>query len=379
LNELSIAHIDCDAYYAALHKRDNPSLRNVPVIVGGGKRGVVSTACYIARSYGVKSAMPAFMAKKLCPQAVFIKPNMKLYSDNAKIIRAIFDEITPAVETVSIDEAYLDLSGTKLLHGLTPAQLLAKISQRIEYEIGITISIGLSENKFLAKTASDMDKPRGFFILSKEDIANILWGREIGFLHGVGKATATRFNKLGYKNIGDIAKADKLKIISQFGDHGEWLYNIANGNDNRKVENEHNAKSISTETTFLEDIKCYESLSGILKTLCEKIARTARNKHLVGKTINIKLKTRDFKTITRQISTTPTQTAKTIFQLADSLLKKEMSKAPFRLIGIGLSELIDENLKNNYDLFIENDKNLDLERAIDKISDKFGKDIFKRF
>ncbi len=379
LSRLSIAHIDCDAYYAALHKRDNPELNNVPVIIGGGKRGVVSTACYIARSYGVKSAMPTFMARKLCPNAVFIKPNMKLYIDNAKKIRAIFEEMTPSVEAVSIDEAYLDLSGTEKLHGLNPSQILAKIAKRIEDEIGITISVGLSENKFLAKTASDMDKPRGFYILSKAEVHEILWKREIGFLHGVGKATTARFNKLGYKYIGDIAKSDKFKIIAQFGEHGEWLYNIAHGNDNRKVESEHNAKSISTETTFLEDIKDYELLSGSLKNLCEKIARTARNKKLVGKTINIKLKTHDFKTITRQISVPPTQTAKTIFKLADGLLQKEMTKAPFRLIGIGLSELLDENSQNNYDLFMEKDKNLELERAIDKISDKFGKDIFKRF
>ena len=379
LNNLYIAHIDCDAYYAALHKRDNPELKNVPVIIGGGKRGVVSTACYIARSYGVKSAMPTFMARKLCPNAVFIKPDMKLYSENARKIRAIFEEITPSVEAVSIDEAYLDLSGTQKLHGLNPAQLLAKIANRIEDEIGITISVGLSENKFLAKTASDMDKPRGFYIISKAEVPKILWNREIGFLHGVGKATAARFNKVGYKLIGDIAKANKFKFISQFGEHGEWLYNIANGNDNRKVESEHNTKSISTETTFVEDVKDYEAIRTALKNLCEKLARTARNKRLVGKTINIKLKTHDFKTITRQISTTPTQTAKTIFKFADEMLKKEMARSPFRLIGIGLSELLDENSQNNYDLFMEVDKNLELERAIDKISDKFGKDIFKRF
>ncbi len=379
LNNLYIAHIDCDAYYAALHKRENPELKNVPVIIGGGKRGVVSTACYIARSYGVKSAMPTFMARKLCPNAVFIKPDMKLYSENARKIRAIFEEVTPSVEAVSIDEAYLDLSGTQKLHGLNPAQLLAKIANRIEDEIGITISIGLSENKFLAKTASDMDKPRGFYIISKAEVPKLLWNREIGFLHGVGKATAARFNKLGYKLIGDIAKANKFKFISQFGEHGEWLYNIANGNDNRKVESEHNTKSISTETTFVEDVKDYESIRTALKNLCEKLARTARIKKLVGKTINIKLKTHDFKTITRQISTTPTQTSKTIFKFADEMLKKEMAKSPFRLIGIGLSELLDENSQNNYDLFMEVDKNLELERAIDKISDKFGRDIFKRF
>ena len=379
LENLSIAHIDCDAYFASLHKRDNPELRNVPVIIGGGSRGVVSTACYIARSFGVKSAMPIFQARKLCPNGVFIPPNMQLYRDNAIKIRKLFDELSPAVEAVSIDEAYIDLSGTEKLHNYKPAQTLAILSKRVEKEIGITISIGLSENKFLAKTASDMDKPRGFYILSKEDVPNVLWNREVNFLHGVGKATAKRLQNLGYLTIGDLAHADKYRLMAQIGEHGEWLYNIANGNDNRKVESNHDAKSLSTETTFANDISDFEQLSSILKQLCEKLARSARSKKIMGKIINIKLKTAKFKTITRQVTTRPTYTARHIYEIALELLRKEMPKSPFRLIGIGMSDLHNEDEVSNNDLFATHDKSLDLERAIDKISDKFGKDIFKRF
>lgn len=378
LDILNIAHIDCDAFYAAIHKRDDPNLQNKPVIVGGGVRGVVSTACYIARMKGVRSAMPMFQALKLCPEAVVIKPQIDIYSKEGRRVKALMLELTPLVESVSIDEAYMDLSGTERLHQANPAQVLARLAKKIESEIGISVSIGLSSNKFLAKTASDMDKPRGFFVLSKADVPEILWPREIGFLHGVGPATVRSFNRAGYKTIKDIANADIKKLTKEFGDTGLRLHRMANGDDNRALDMTSKRKSISTETTFIKDTADEDELWATLQNLAQKVGRLARQKNISGRTVNLKLKLANFRNITRQVSLfEPTQTGKTMLEAIRPLFLKEMDKAPFRLIGIGLSELIEGDESTSSDLLGEkNNKNLALEKAMDKIQDKYGKNPF---
>lgn len=377
LDKLSIAHIDCDAFYAAIHKRDDKSLINQPVIIGGGKRGVVSTACYIARSYGVRSAMPMFQAMKLCPKAVVIKPDIQFYAQTGKIIKNLMRELTPIVHSVSIDEAYLDLSGTERLHKAAPCQSLARLALKIENEVGITVSIGLSENRFLAKTASDMDKPRGFFALSKADVPKIIWPKNIGFLHGVGPATVKKLEKLGLITIEQLAHIDERAYFKEFGPNIVRLKKMANGEDERSLETETKRKSISSETTFFDDVSDAETLATTLKKLADRVAREARQKKIAGRTVTLKLKTAKFVCITRQISLSePTQTAKTMFETVKPLLDGELKRAPFRLIGIGISELCDEEMADRGDLINQNaQKNLRLEKALDKIIDKFGKDI----
>lgn len=379
LNKLNIAHIDCDAFYASIHKRDNPEIRNKPVIIGGGARGVVATACYIARSYGVKSAMPMFEAKRLCKNAIIIKPDIDLYKKEAQKIRSIMNMLTPAVEPVSIDEAYIDLSGTYLLHKMYPAQLLAKLAKDIQNEVGITISIGLSYNRFLAKTASDMDKPKGFFIIGHEDVKNILWDRNIGFLHGIGKQIEKKFNVLGYYKVQDIANASPNELLAQFGSFGKRVHDLANGIDNTKIENNHERKSISKETTFANDVKDFDILAKTLKELSLSVAKTARDKNLAGYVINLKLKTKNFTSISRQIQiSTPTQTGRIIFETLEPILEKEMKRAPFRLIGAGLSSLCSGENSDRGDL-INNDapKRHKLEKLMDSINNKYGKDVIK--
>ena len=238
LQSFSIAHIDCDAFYAAIHKRDQPDLRDKPVIVGGGRRGVVATCCYLARASGVRSAMPMFKALKLCPDATVISPNMALYAKEGRAIRQAMQALTPLVGPVSIDEAYLDLSGTSQMHQGAPARTLARFQHKIESEMGLTVSIGLSCNKFLAKTASDLDKPRGFAILGPEDVAEILWPRPVGFLHGVGPAFAKALNRDGYQLIGDLAAAKPEDLTRRYGDGGTRLAHMARGIDHRARGNQ---------------------------------------------------------------------------------------------------------------------------------------------
>lgn len=379
LDKLSIAHVDCDAFYAAIHKRDDKELTGKPIIIGGGKRGVVSTACYIARSYGVKSAMPAFMAKKLCPDAIFIPPDMARYAKVGAQVKALMREFTPSVLSVSIDEAYLDLSGTERLHNATPAQSLARLAMRIENEIGITVSIGLSENRFLAKTASDMDKPRGFFALAKSDVPRVLWPKPIGFLHGIGPASVKKLERHGLYNIEQVAKSDIKKLIEIYGPHAISLQKMANGVDNRGFETEAKRKSISTETTFFDDIDNIDALLPIFKRLCEKVARVARRKNTLARTINLKLKTNKFQSITRQTQVSPpTQTGREIFENLKPILINEMNKAPFRLIGVGLSDLIENGETIEQELLVpKNDKSLKLERALDVLIDRFGEKMVK--
>ncbi len=379
LTALSIAHIDCDAFYAAIHKRDQPELRDQAVIVGGGIRGVVATCCYIARASGVRSAMPMFKALKLCPHGVVIKPQMELYAREGRAIRAMMQDLTPLVEPVSIDEAYLDLSGTQRLHGSAPVITLARLQRSIETKTGLTVSVGLSSNKFLAKTASDLDKPRGFAVLAPEDVPEVLWGRSVGFLHGVGPAFVKTLNRDGYMTIGDLAAADFGVLQSRYGDSGARVASMSIGKDSRKVEPDSERKSISSETTFNADLCALEDLEPILAKLCSQVGERARASLCSGRVVTLKLRTASFKSVTRRITLSePTATGRIVFDAAKPLLIAELSKGPFRLIGVGLSDLSLLADADHGDLMNTSaPRKAALERALDQVKAKFGKGAVK--
>src|SRR5579872_7307442 len=227
LPSLAFAHIDCDAFYATVEKRDNPALADKPVIIGGGKRGVVSAACYISRTFGVRSAMPMFKALALCPSAIVIRPDMAKYVRVGREVRRAMLALTPLVEPLSIDEAFLDLSGTRRVHGMIPAKVLARFALQIERDIGVTVSVGLSCNKFLAKIASDLDKPRGFAALDQDDARTMLAEKPVNFIFGVGPATQERLVQRGFRLIGDLQRADEAEVMKQFGAEGRRLWRLA--------------------------------------------------------------------------------------------------------------------------------------------------------
>src|SRR4051794_16503039 len=272
LDTLSIAHVDCDAFYAAIEKRDDPSLADKPLIIGGGKRGVVATACYIARTFGIHSAMPMFKARKLCPHATVIPPDMAKYVKAGREVRKLMLDLTPQDEPLSIDEAFMDLTGTERLHGMTPARSLARFARRVESEIGITVSIGLSANKFLAKIASDLDKPRGFAVLGKDEAIAFLAPKPVGFIWGVGKASAARLQRDGFNTVADLQRADEGDLMKRYGVEGRRLWRLSRGIDDRTVDPERETKSVSSETTFSDDIASYKPLEKTLWSLAEKVS-----------------------------------------------------------------------------------------------------------
>ena len=341
LDELSVAHIDCDAFYAAIEKRDNPDLRDRPVIVGGGQRGVVATCCYIARLDGVRSAMPMFKALKACPNAVVIKPDFRKYSQASREIRARLEALTPLVQMVSIDEGYVDLSGTARLHAGSPASLLATLARDIERELKITISIGLSDNRFLAKMASEMDKPRGFALIAQEDAKSILAPLPISAIHGVGPAFAKRLEKDRIILIGDVQARDRADLMRQYGESGQHLWDRAHGIDHRRVSPDRERKSVSAERTFSSDIADADVLEDRLWSVCEETASRAKAHGVAGYVVTLKLKTKSFRSLTRSVTLTePTQLAQTLFRTARPLLRRETAgTTAYRLIGIGISDL----------------------------------------
>ncbi len=376
LAELGIAHLDCDAFFAAIEKRDDPSLKNKPVIVGGGKRGVVATCCYIARLYGVRSAMPMFQALKACPDAVVIKPNSEKYRIAGLQVREKMQALTPMIQPVSVDEAYLDLTGTNTLHKAPPAVSLARLAAEIERDVGITVSIGLSVNKFLAKTASELDKPKGFAVIAAEEAEALLAPKPIGFIHGIGPKLAKKLSLDGYDTIEDLQRTELRQLIGKYGETGMWLKNRAHGIDNRPVRNDEERKSVSSETTFHKDMSDPAWLEDQLWRLCVKTADRAKATGLVGNVITLKLKTADFRTLTRRLSLAePTQLAQTLFRSARILLAKEANgRTRFRLIGIGISDL-SEHRADSVDLLDPLvAKRAAAERASDLAREKFGAD-----
>jgi DNA polymerase-4 len=375
LHCLTIAHLDCDAFYAAIEKRDDPSLRDKPVIVGGGKRGVVSTACYIARIHGVKSAMPMFKALKLCPEATVIKPRMEKYASVGREVRALMQELTPLVQPLSIDEAFLDLTGTERLHGRSAALSLAYLSLQIEKRIGITVSTGLSHNKFLAKVASDLDKPRGFSVIGKTETMGFLAAQPVSLIWGVGRAMQTELAKDGITMIAHLQQREKSDLMRRYGAMGVRLYHLSRGEDTRHVSIDDETKSVSSETTFNTDISDYKSLERILWQMCERTSRRAKTDGLAGHTVVLKLKTAAFKLRTRNATLQDaTLLAEQIFAAARPLLKREADGTAYRLLGVGISHLVPATA-------VVLDESLDAsasarakaELAMDKLREKFGR------
>lgn len=376
LASLAIAHVDCDAFYAAVEKRDDPTLRDKPVIIGGGKRGVVATACYIARTYGVRSAMPMFEARRLCPQAVVVTPDMEKYVRVGHEVRALMLELTPLVEPLSIDEAFLDLTGTERLHGMLPAKSLARLAKHVEDDIGISLSVGLSENKFLAKLASDLDKPRGYSVLSLEDAPAFLAPRPATYIWGVGPATGAALARQGIRTIADLQRAEEADLMRKLGAEGQRLFRLARGIDSRTVTPDRETKSVSAETTFATDIASLHRLERDLWRLSEKVSGRLKAEELAGATVTLKLKTADFRLRTRARSLgAPTQLAAKIFAAGRDLLAREADGTKFRLIGIGVSALASPQDADPADLVdIRGRRTAAAEHAVDRLREKFGHD-----
>ncbi|OJU30119.1 MAG: DNA polymerase IV [Nitrobacter sp. 62-13] len=371
LPALALAHIDCDAFYATVEKHDNPALADKPVIVGGGKRGVVLTACYIARTYGVRSAMPMFKALALCPSAAVIPPDMAKYVRIGREVRHAMQALTPLVEPLSIDEAFLDLGGTRRVHGMIPAKVLAMFAGDVERNIGITVSIGLSSNKFLAKIASDLDKPRGFAVLDQNEARVMLADKPVGFIFGVGPATQERLSQRGFRTIGDLQRADEIDMMKQLPTEGRRLWRLARGIDDRRVIADRGAKTISSETTFETDIRDFATLERILWRLSEKVSSRLKTSGLAGSTITLKLKTADFRQRTRSRSLSiPTQLASKIFATCREMLAKEIDGTAFRLMGTGVSALRPGSQTDDADMLDR--RSAHAERAMDDLRRKYG-------
>lgn len=372
-HDLAVAHLDCDAFYASIEKRDDPALVDKPLIVGGGKRGVVSTCCYIARRYGVHSAMPMFKALKACPHAVVIKPNMEKYVRVGRQIRDMMRDLTPMVEPLSIDEAFLDLNGTERLHGASPALTLARFQQRVAREVGVTVSIGLSHNKFLAKIASDLDKPNGFSIIGRSETASFLADKPLSIIFGVGKVAQRRYERDGLMTIADIRVLGAAEMARRYGGEGERLHRLANGIDRRAVQPEREAKSISAETTFEHDLSAFADLEPILWRLAEKVADRLRRAGLAGASVTLKMKTSDFQIRTRTRPLPPTQLAAKLFETAADLLRRETPAPRLRLIGIGIAAFSPADTADKGDLLDQRSvREAKAEQALFALRDRFG-------
>ncbi|WP_390911337.1 DNA polymerase IV [Pseudosulfitobacter sp. SM2401] len=377
LYDLSIAHMDCDAFYASVEKRDDPSLSDKPVIIGGGRRGVVSTACYVARIRGVRSAMPMFQALKLCPNAVIIKPRMEAYVEASRAIRKMMEDLTPAIEPLSLDEAFMDLRGTARLHGAPPAVMLARLIKRMRDELGLTGSIGLSHNKFLAKVASDLNKPHGFSVIGAAETDDFLRDKPVGMIWGVGAVTKVALEKAGIRTFTDLLRWDRADLTVRFGSMGERLWHLARGQDHRRVSAHEPVKSISKETTFNDDTSDLEILDGHLWRLAEQVSDRAKAKDLAGRVVTLKLKRTDHSTITRRVTLHDgTQMADVVYRTARALFDQVGNQGPYRLLGCGLSHLISaEGADWSNDLLDPDaNKRSAAERATDKIREKFGSD-----
>ena len=380
IEDLAIAHIDCDAFYASVEKRDNPSLKDKPVIVGGGRRGVVSAACYVARLYGVRSAMPMFKALAACPNAVVIHPDMAKYSRVGSEIREMMRALTPLVEPLSIDEAFLDLAGTAGLHHGSPARTLAGFALEVERRIGVTVSIGLSYNKFLAKIASDLDKPRGYAVIGRADALDFLGPRPVGLIWGVGKALQAKLASDGITTIAELRGVDEHRLLRRYGSIGRRLYRFSRGEDDRRVDPDGEMKSISAETTFEEDIASTELLAAELWPLCEKVSARMKRYGLLGRSVHLKLKTSDFKILSRSRRLgTPTQLAEALYQAAMPLLRAETTGRRYRLIGVGAADLVPESEAAEPDLLSQGERRqVTVERVMDSLRARLGEDAIRK-
>ncbi len=354
LPELFIGHLDCDAFYASIEKRDRPELMDQPVIIGGGHRGVVSTCCYVARKFGVRSAMPAFKARELCPDGVFLKPDMAKYQREGYRVRDMMRAITPDIEPLSIDEAFLDLTNAQGTHGKTAAECLIDLQAEIRREVGITVSIGLSYNKFLAKIASDLNKPFGFSMIGTAEAVSFLADKPVRMMWGVGPAMERKLRDDVITTIGQMQQLDIHALQGRYGSIGKRFFHFSRGQDNRRVEQSSERKSLSSETTFNEDISDLDELVDIAKRLTARVASDLARKEIAGHTVVLKLKSADFKTRTRNMRLTyPTLREDLILETALTLLKKEVDGTRYRLLGVGVADLLPAETADPDDLFGE--------------------------
>jgi DNA polymerase-4 len=374
LTALGIAHLDCDAFYASVEKRDNPDLRDKPVIVGGGHRGVVSAACYVARIYGVRSAMPMYRARQLCPGAVVVPPDMDKYQAVGQQVRALMLATTPLVEPLSIDEAFLDLTGTERVHRSSPARTLVQLALRIESEIGVTVSIGLSYNKFLAKVASDLDKPRGFAVIGRAEALSFLAAKPVGLIWGVGRALGERLAADGIASIGQLQGIDERELVRRYGAMGHRLAHFARGEDDRTVDPNAPSKSVSAETTFDTDLSDAGELAATLWPLCERVAARLRHAACAARTVVLKLKDSDFRILTRrQRLEAPTQLAEVLYRTALPMLAREADGRRFRLIGVGGTDLTEPDRADPADLLDPEGRRMaEIERVIETVRGRLG-------
>jgi DNA polymerase IV len=374
LLSLSVAHVDCDAFYASVEKRDRPELLPLPVVVGGGHRGVVSSACYIARAAGVRSAMPMFKALRLCPDAVVVRPEMAKYAAAARRIRGLMERLTPLVQPLSIDEAVLDLSGTAALHRAPPAAVLARFALEVEREVGVTVSVGLAPNRLLAKIAAERDKPRGFAVIGAAEAASLLAPEPVTLLPGVGPAMARRLAAAGFTRLGQLAALEPLEAARRFGEDGPALAARARGEDARPVVPERETRSVSAETTFDADLSAVDALERPLWRLCEKLSRRLAEKGFAAGGVVLKLKTAGFALRTRHARLPgPTALPDTLFAAARPLLLREADGTAFRLIGIGAQPLLPGALADRGDLAdAEAPRRAARWRAMEALRAKFG-------
>ncbi len=376
---LAIAHVDCDAFFAAVEKRDRPELADRPVIVGGGARGVVATACYIARLSGVASAMPMFRARALCPDAVVIAPDMAKYAAAARRIRALMGDLTPLVEPLSIDEAALDLAGTEALHGAPPAVTLARLALAVEREVGVTVSIGLAANRLLAKIAAGRDKPRGFAVIGAEAPA-LLAPAPVGLLPGIGAVAAARLAARGIRTLGQIQRLGEGEARALFGADGPAMVARARGEDARPVVRGHATRSLSAETTFATDLAAGRDLELALWPLVERLAGRLRAADLAAAGVVLKLRTAGFATRTRAVRLgQPTRLTETLFAAAAALLAREADGTRFRLLGIAAQPLPPGGQADAPDLADpELPRRRAREEAIHALRERFGPGAIRR-
>lgn len=348
LRNLAIAHVDCDSFYAAIEKRDRPELADRPLLIGGtGPRGVVATACYIARRSGCRSAMPMYKARELCPEAVVIRPDHAKYKRVSREIHAIFHAYTELIEPIALDEAYLDLA-----HRDDIPEALADIALRVEQEIGITVSVGLSYSKFLAKMASDLDKPRGFSVIGRAGARAFLAPLPVRAIHGVGPAMERKLTGDGFITIADLQAASEVDLKTRYGVHGRRLWHLARGIDTRAVTPDREAKSISSETTFDVNLTRADDLMAALAPLAAKVEARLRRAEVAGTVVQVKLKTADFRILTRQARLSdPTQRAAVLLRAAEPLVRREADGRAFRLAGIGAESLVSAEGADPPDLF----------------------------
>ena len=376
---LTIAHVDCDAFFASVEKRDDPTLAARPVLVGGGTRGVVAACCYIARTRGVRSAMPMFKALAACPDAVVVRPNFGKYAEAARQIRALMLRLTPLVEPMSIDEAVLDLSGTQALHRAPPAVVLAAFARDVEREVGVTVSIGLAANRLMAKIAAGRDKPRGFAVIGAEAAA-LLASEPVRLLPGIGPAMSAKLHAAGFTTLGRLGALSVREAAKRFGEHGPGLAARARGEDNRAVTPGHDTKSVSVETTFNTDLTTLPELEAVLWRLCEKLARRLAEKEFAAGGVTLKLKTTGFASRTRAVRlAVPSQVPDVLFEAARKLLAREVDGTAFRLLGIGAQTLLPGAAADTPDLADPDaPKRTARWNAMEKLRERFGEDAVRR-